>query len=301
MQFLYSFISATHPHSSHQHYCQLLLPLCVRYRLYQTITTPLPSSLKRISLCTDILALFMHPIRVREGVADGSFSSMAIKIFLLGRPGSGKSTAAQYIDMMTREYGWSSMHINDYDFLHAMYQEDTHYQRFRPSVYGGFDVLDFSVLDQALHSVEAKACRYMAFSKRLLLLEFARDNYQKALKQFQPAFLRDAYFLFFEANIEMCVRRVYERSSNPLSCNDHFISEQMIRSYYHEDNRPYLTYNLLADYGISDKKVRVINNTGSRKELKVQIKSFVKTIVEPNRGGLAEFRSCRSIEETYHA
>ena len=226
---------------------------------------------------------------------------MAIKIFLLGRPGSGKSTAAHYIDAMTSEHGWSSIHINDYDFLRAMYQSDTHYQRFRPSVYGGFDVLDFSVLDQALHSVEAKACRYIAFSRKLLLLEFARDNYQKALKQFQPAFLKDAYFLFFEANIDTCVRRVYERSSNPTSCNDHFISEQMIRSYYHEENRPYLTYNLLADYGISDKRVRVINNSGSRKEFKAQIRSFVKTILEHNREGLAEFRPQRSVEETYRA
>jgi len=205
---------------------------------------------------------------------------MAIKIFLLGRPGSGKSTAARYIDIITREHGWSSIHINDYDFLRSMYQSDTCYQRFKPSVYGGFDVLDFSVLDVALQSVEAKACLYMPSSKKLLLLEFARDNYQSALKQFQPAFLQDAYFLFFEANIDMCVQRVYQRSTNPASCDDHFISEQMIRSYYREDNKPYMTYKLLADYGISDKRVRVINNMGSRKEFKVQIKNFVNSILE---------------------
>ncbi len=217
---------------------------------------------------------------------------MASKIFLLGRPGSGKSTAARYINLMTREYGWSSIHINDYEFLQEMYQEDNQYQRFKPSVYGGFDVLDFSVLDLALQKVEDRACHYMSFPKKLLLLEFARDNYQRALKQFQPAFLQDAYFLFFEANIDMCVRRVYERSTNPTSCNDHFISEQMIRSYYSEDNKPYLTYNLLADYGISDKRVRVINNTGSRKEFKEQIKSFVQAFLdhEHNRGEFIEFR-----------
>ncbi len=226
---------------------------------------------------------------------------MAIKIFLLGRPGSGKSTAARYIEAMAQEYGWSSIHINDYEFLQAMYQLDMHYQKFRPSVYGGFDVLDFSVLDQALQSVEAKACQYIYISKKLLLLEFARDNYQDALKQFQPTFLKDAYFLFFEANIDMCVRRVYERSSNPTSCDDHFISEEMIRSYYHEDNRPYLTYNLLADYGISDKKVRVINNVGSRMEFKAQVKSFVETILEQDKEDLAEFRPLQDVEETYRA
>ena len=210
---------------------------------------------------------------------------MASKIFLLGRPGSGKSTAARYIDLMTREYGWSSVHINDYEFLQAMYQADTQYQRFRPSVYGGFDVLDFSVLDLALQKVEARACHYMSFPKKILLLEFARDNYQSALKQFQPAFLQDAYFLFFEADLDMCVRRVYERSSNPVSCNDHFISEQMIRSYYSEDNRPYLTYSLLADYGISDKRVRIINNTESRKEFKEQIENFVQSFLAHEQSG----------------
>ncbi len=219
---------------------------------------------------------------------------MAIKIFLLGRPGSGKSTAARYIDIMTRECGWSSMHINDYEFLHRMYQSDTYYQRFKPSVYGGFDVLDFSVLDVALQSVEEKACRYAPFSKKLLLLEFARDNYQSALKQFQPTFLKDAYFLFFEANIDMCVQRVYQRSSNPASCNDHFISEQMIRSYYREDNKPYMTYKLLADYGISDKRVRVINNMGSRKEFKAQIKNFVYTIMKHSTEELQTFQTLQS-------
>ncbi|GAC1368307.1 MAG: hypothetical protein NVSMB44_34630 [Ktedonobacteraceae bacterium] len=226
---------------------------------------------------------------------------MAIKIFLLGRPGSGKSTAAHYIDVMTREYGWSSAHINDYEFLRAMYQADTYYQRFKPSVYGGFDVLDFSVLDLVLQSVENEARSYLSSSKKLLLLEFARNNYRCALQQFQPGFLRDAYFLFFEANIDTCVQRVYQRSSNPSSCNDHFISEQMIRSYYHEDNKPYLTYNLLADYGISDKRVRMINNMGSRKEFKAQIKSFVNTILEHHGEGLQEIHAFRCSKETYRA
>ena len=138
----------------------------------------------------------------------------------------------------------------------------------------------------------------MAFPKKLLLLEFARDNYQSALKQFQLAFLQDAYFLFFEADLDMCVRRVYERSSNPISCNDHFISEQMIRSYYSEDNRPYLTYSLLADYGISDKRVHVIDNTESRREFKKQIENFVQTFLahEQGRGKFIEFQQATPLE-----
>nr|MBA2682852.1 hypothetical protein [Ktedonobacteraceae bacterium] len=198
------------------------------------------------------------------------------------------------------------VHINDYEFLQEMYQEDTQHHeqhRFKPSVYGGFDVLDFSVLDLALQEVEARACHYMSFPKKLLLLEFARDNYQRALRQFQPAFLQDSYFLFFEASLDMCIRRVYERSSNPTSWNDHFISEQMIRSYYSQDNQPYLTYNLLADYGISDKRVRVINNTGSRKEFNAQLESFVQTFLdrEHDGGEFTEFQPGRGEKETYHA
>lgn len=200
---------------------------------------------------------------------------MAITIFLLGRPGSGKSTAARYIHLLTKRYGWSAMHINDYPFLFAQFKADIHHHKFKPSGCGGFDVIDFSVLDVALHAIEQEAQKYLAQPHKLLLIEFARNDYIQALKQFQPTFLRNSYFIFFEADLDLCVNRVYQRAYHPTNRDDHFISEEMIRSYYQEENDELHIYQLLAQYGISKKRICIIQNTGTRKKFYEYIRYFV--------------------------
>lgn len=202
---------------------------------------------------------------------------MAIKIFLLGRPGSGKSTAARYSYLLSKRRGWFTYHINDYPFLLELFQKDTCHQQFRPSGCGGFDVLDFSVLDQALGIVESEANRYSNQDKTLLLLEFARDDYWHALKQFHSSFLRDSYFLVLNADLNTCIHRVYQRSFHPIYHDDHFISEEMIRSYYQEDNGLDLSARLQAEYGISHTRVHIIDNTKSRAHFCTQIRTFLET------------------------
>ncbi len=205
---------------------------------------------------------------------------MAIKFFLLGRPGSGKSTAARYIYAIAQQSGWSTIHINDYTFLRQMFEADTQHQQFQPSQEDGFDVIDFSVLDLVLQDVEKQASEYTYCPQKLLLLEFARKDYVMALRQFQPAFLRDAYFLFFETDINTCIKRVYNRSFHRIFSDDHFISEQMIRSYYNEENTGNLYYDQLNSYGIDLRRIRSIQNTGNREMLRRQLKEIIQPIIE---------------------
>jgi adenylate kinase family enzyme len=204
--------------------------------------------------------------------------SMAIKIFLLGRPGSGKSTAARYIYLLSRKHDWSTLHINDYPFLFALFEADIHHQQFQPSSYGGFDVTDFSVLDTVLKAVEHEAEHYQAHDKQFLLLEFARNDYHQALQQFKPEFLQDSYFLFFTTDIDTCIHRVYQRSCHPTFNDDHFISEEMIRTYYHEDY-PLQPYRLCHEHGINERRIRIIDNSGSRTAFYQQIKAFTEALI----------------------
>ncbi|GCE25948.1 hypothetical protein KDA_14320 [Dictyobacter alpinus] len=171
------------------------------------------------------------------------------------------------------------MHINDYPFLLAQFKADINHRKFKPSGCGGFDVLDFSVLDVALHAIEHEAKKYATQAHKLLLIEFARNDYIQALQQFQPAFLQDAYFIFFEADLDTCVTRVYERSYHPSNRDDHFISEEMIRGYYQQENNEHLIYQLLAQYGISKKRVCIIHNTGTRKKFYEQLRHFVSSFL----------------------
>lgn len=86
---------------------------------------------------------------------------MAVKVFILGRPGSGKSTAVRRIAKLVQSDGWSPVCISDYDILHHLFQQEKNSlnnepQNVIPTQYGGFDVINFSVLDTALRELEKK-------------------------------------------------------------------------------------------------------------------------------------------------
>jgi hypothetical protein len=49
---------------------------------------------------------------------------MSVRLFVLGLPGSGKSTAARYIEMLARDCGWETSHFNDCDVLFQMVLAD---------------------------------------------------------------------------------------------------------------------------------------------------------------------------------
>jgi hypothetical protein len=204
---------------------------------------------------------------------------MAIKVFLLGRPGAGKSTAARYMHIFSKRLDWSTRHINDYPFLLALFRADIQHRQFQPSLCGGFDVIDFSVLDTVLQTVESEAEQDLAQERHIILLEFARDDYQQALGQFKPAFLHDAHFLFFTTDINTCIKRVYRRAQYPTFNDDHFISEEMIRSYYQTD-LPFQTYHRLHEYGISEQHVHIIDNSGSRKHFHQQLATFMQPLIQ---------------------
>lgn len=140
-------------------------------------------------------------------------------LFILGLPGSGKSTAARYI--VDHYKAWSTVRINDYDILYEMSRVDKEGKRFSTTTYDGydgFDVLDHSAFDDALWKLKAIVAKQKRlFAKhKLIIIEFARDDYSKALKRFFPEFLedtKDAYFLFIDTDILTCKQRIQDRVS----------------------------------------------------------------------------------------
>jgi adenylate kinase family enzyme len=205
-------------------------------------------------------------------------SIVPIKVLAIGRPGTGKSTAARYITNYALGKKWGTTHINDYQILQEMFQKDTEHKKFRLTQNSGFDVIDFSVLDTALMELEKKVqARISLRKKEFIIVEFARDDYRKALKVFNKDFLRDSYILFLDADIDICVQRIHERITYPTSLDDHFVSEDILRTYYNMDNRLYMTYCFEKEYR-TGKLVKIILNTDSPWKFARDIFSFTDDI-----------------------
>jgi len=180
-------------------------------------------------------------------------------------------------------------HLYDYKILHSWFMwemrnsENGHkyFSRKKPR---GFDVKDFSVLPRALEEIEKQAQIEISCGRELILIEFARDYYSDVLKTFSSDFLCNAYFLFFDADIETCIKRVHERSLHPITSYDHFVSDEIMRSYYGKDNRPYMLSQFAQDYNLDNERVTIIDNTGPWVSFMQQIKAFMKGLFkqEPN-------------------
>jgi thymidylate kinase len=202
-----------------------------------------------------------------------------VTIFVLGRPGSGKSTAAQLLNHSFAQQGWSTSHINDYGILQRMFLEDTDHIRFRPTENNGFDAIDLSVLDIALREVEWQAHARQQ-TTQFLTIEFARDDYCQSLQQFSPDFVRNAYILFLDADLETCLQRVHKRVANPISRDDHpSYSDDIFCHYYRSDNRFYMEHGLHQDYQLT-KSLKIISNTGSLEVYRRQVKRFAQLILK---------------------
>ena len=204
-------------------------------------------------------------------------SSETWKLFLLGMPGSGKSIIAQDIVQYTMsQYNLSTCHINDYGILSEMYRNSRKSlynpvykrskisRRFLPSKYGGFIVNDSVVYDEALQKlkrqVEEGERRALPGVNQLVLIEFARSDYQHAFQVLKPDFLMDASFLFLDGDIEVCMKRASQRvlkSKHKKSRNDYYVSRLVFDRYCRSNNSKYLNSKPFRnEYHVSDQMLQ---------------------------------------------
>jgi hypothetical protein len=216
--------------------------------------------------------------------------------FLLGRPGTGKSTLAQLIEASAWRSGWTTQHYYDYKYLQDMFQHEIEenvplderaFRQKGPETCHGFDVLDFNVLDIALEQmaddIRTERSKHQTANK-LFLIEFARKEYCRALHIFGYDILRDAHLLYVKLGLETCIKRVQERANvhRLRSEYDHYVSEEIMRDYYGGDDwldgqiSEYLNY-LQSD--LVHVSLDEIENSGTCQELEGKVEGVVNRLV----------------------
>ncbi len=199
-------------------------------------------------------------------------------LFILGLPGSGKSAMARQITKYVFEkYQWTTRHFNDYGILKTMSDCDTDKQ-FKPADVGGFDVLDLLAFDIALRGLE-QVVNEDTKQAEMILIEFSRNDYQRAFHQFSLAFFQDAYFLHLDAEVETCKRRVHDRTMHPVYEDDYPVSEYIFKKYYYGDDGRRLPHTFNKEYGIDKQRVLVVDNNFPSEDV-IKWESSIKSIYQ---------------------
>jgi len=183
-------------------------------------------------------------------------------VFLLGRPGCGKSFVYETIMRSLKGTGKYERvkRMDDFPILKELLDKDTSFKR-HVRKGGGFEVTDWTIVDEVLATINK---RLPAVKKKndLVFVEFARDNYLSALKNFSAATFSRSLILYIYCPFKVCLarnkKRFEEQKGNAL--DDHIVPPDLMKTYYRKDdieeiylkNRKKLNGFFAADYIVID-------------------------------------------------
>ena len=205
-------------------------------------------------------------------------------IFLLGRPGCGKSVIYEMLTerLKKRRVARDFIRIDDFPILKELFDKDVHFKRHRRKA-GGFEVTDWSIVDEVLKIVNERI-KKLEKENRIIFVEFARNNYLQALSNFTPEVLSKSLILYIFAPYQVCyqrnIKRFQEKEGEDL--DSHIVPPDLMESYYKQDDFE----ELLLE---SEKRLReafpvslmVINSSKTgKKNLEPEVERAVKEIIK---------------------
>lgn len=212
--------------------------------------------------------------------AEFSSKSMRLKkryIFLLGRPGCGKSAVYNQLVKRLKEENLAEdfPRVDDFPKLWKLFQEDVEQKRSRRTEDGGYKVTDDTVWDDLLKEVN-EDIKPMAKEGRVVFVEFSRNDYKRAFKNFDKEILDQAVGIYIDVPFEICWQRNVARHKKALAegTDDHLVSkEEMEKTYKIDDG---LEFAKIAPF-----PVEIIDNSKDGEEfLNQQIENIIKILKE---------------------
>ena len=169
-------------------------------------------------------------------------------IFLLGRPGCGKSAVYnKLIDRLKEEnLAEDFPRVDDFPKLWAKFQADDEREKNNePRLYsrktedGGYKVTNNDMWNELLKEVN-EDIKKMEQENRVVFVEFSRDSYKTAFKNFDEDVLNKAVAIYIDAPFEVCWERNVARHQKAVKAgaDDHLVSkEEMEKTYLHDDGK----------------------------------------------------------------
>jgi adenylate kinase family enzyme len=156
---------------------------------------------------------------------------------MLGRPGSGKSLAYKILSRRLLEEGLArkTARLDDFPILRGLLDRDTEFKRhYRKE--GGFVVTDLTLLDEVLKEMNSRLKKEIEGGK-VTFVEFARDRYSEALKNFDREVLSRSLILYFYCPFDVCLARNIRRfrKGKGKSTDNHIAPSDIMERYYKHD------------------------------------------------------------------
>ena len=207
-------------------------------------------------------------------------------VFLLGRPGSGKTAVYRELERQLRETGstWTIERFDDFPKLRARFRSDDARERegkqrldSRRTAEGHYTLTNRSVLDDILREISAEVIDRDRRDHGIVI-EFARPSYVEALSNFHPHILDRSLVVYVEASFETCRARNLARreAGGDKDGDDHVIAPEAMDAVFRRDDREALVRHL-QERGIP---VWVVDNEADGEDhLKKQVEELLRALL----------------------
>ncbi|HOK40922.1 MAG TPA: hypothetical protein PLD27_07790 [bacterium] len=169
-------------------------------------------------------------------------------VFLLGRPGCGKSAVYRQIEKRAKETGLANSfeRVDDFPKLWNKFQSDNKLEeqgkKRKYSVKtadGGYLVTNDGVWDEILKELNDDIIN-KSREDHLIFIEFSRPNYIHSLKNFSKKILNEAIVVYIDVDFDTCWARNVARHEKALAegTDDHLVSrDEMEKTYKYDDGQ----------------------------------------------------------------
>lgn len=159
-------------------------------------------------------------------------------VFLIGRPGCGKSIVYKILveQLRARGYKGDIMRVDDFPILKGIFEQDVEQKRHRRFPGGGMKITDDNVWRDLSMALNEQALKLQS-ENRLLFIEFSRDSYVQAFKHFSPEVMQNSAIIYIDAPFDVCWERNARRAREEKGLDAHLVSrEEMEKTYLHDNH-----------------------------------------------------------------